>query len=118
MLQDEESKWLNDGGQPEVKEEETKDTVHIEEAQLCQEIGHLEEEVSYEMEMNKTNADSRASIKVPAEDRVRGTAESNQHLKSERPQDTEITSDFLIFIFNFPAISNLGYINIILVMGT
>lgn len=72
MLQDEESKWLNDGGQPEVKEEETKDTVHFEEAQLCQETGHLEEEVSYEMEMNKINADSRAST-VPAEDRVRGT---------------------------------------------
>lgn len=58
------------------------------------------------MEMNKTNADSRAST-VPAEDRVEEPRESNQHLKSERPQDTEITSDFLIFIFNFPAISNL-----------
>lgn len=80
MLQDEESKRLNDGGQPEVKEEETKDTVRIEEAQRCQETGHLEEEVSYEMEMNKTNADSRAST-VPAEDRVGGRRESQTTLE-------------------------------------
>lgn len=72
MLQDEESRWLNVGGQPEVKEEETKDKVSIEAAQLCQETGHLEEQVSYEMETNKTNAESRAST-VPAEERVNGT---------------------------------------------
>lgn len=90
MLQDEESKRLNVGGQPEVKEEETKDKVSVEAAQLCQETGHLEEEVSYEMETNKTNAESKSST-VPAEERVKGLRESNQHLKSKRPQDTEIT---------------------------
>lgn len=105
LLQDEKSKRLNDGGQPEVKREpRTKAVLKELSCAMRQDIWKERFHVKWKWTRQMQTAEHRQSQQKTEGEEPR---ESDQHWKSKRPQDTEVTSDFLIFIFCFPVFSNL-----------